>query len=120
MLLAVAPTLPGADGPPLPPPEPEPAIVTIALPGLPRLTPPLGLDRATVNALSPENGALALIATVTAFGAESPLAHCRVPRLLVKLLPAAAVPLTVAYTTLAVPDEPPARCTLTVTVPAAW
>lgn len=36
------------------------------------------------------------------------------------MVPAAAVPLLVAYATLAAPDEPPVRSTVTVRVPVLW
>jgi hypothetical protein len=96
----------------------EPAIVTVACPGLAMLAAVLGLDRVTLNVLFPENGVAPLIGTVKLFAAESPLAHCRVPLSAVKSVPDRAVSLEVEYTTLAAPEEEPARSTLMVTRPA--
>jgi hypothetical protein len=101
------------------PPEEVPAIVTVAWLGLPMLAPVLALLSATPNVLLPEKGVVP-IATANVFGEESPLAHCRVPLVLVKPVPAAAVPLLVEYATLAVPEEPPVLSTVIATLPALW
>jgi len=74
----------------------SPLMLTVAVVGLPRVTPAVGPDNVTVNDLLPKNGVALLMATDTVFGAASPSAHERLPLVSVKSVPATAVPLDVA------------------------
>jgi len=56
-----------------------PEIVTVAVPGFPRLTEALGLLSTTSKVFSPENGAALLTGTEIVLGVESFSAHCNVP-----------------------------------------
>jgi hypothetical protein len=69
---------------------------TFALFGLPRVAPPVGADKATLNDLLAENGVALLMGIDTVFELVSPSAHDRLPSVVVKSVPAIAVPLTVA------------------------
>jgi len=75
---------------------PLPVIVTLALIGVPRVAPPVGLDSATVNDLLPENGLALLTAIDRVLDPASPSAHERVPLVPVKSVPATALPPDVA------------------------
>jgi hypothetical protein len=98
----------------------SPVIVTLAVLGLPITLPPPGLDRETVKALLPENGAALLTLIGNVFGVASPSAHCKVPFVAVKSLPATAVPLLVAYATVIAPLVPFTRFAVTLAAPAFW
>src|ERR1700730_11084902 len=95
----------------------SPLIPTVAVPGLPRVA-TVAPDSTMLNVLLPENGEALLTATANVFAAASPSAHFNVPVVVVKSVPATAVPLVVLYATLAAPLEPPVRLTVTVIEPA--
>ena len=67
---------------------PSPLMVTLALLGLPRVAPPVGLDSAMANVLLPENGVALLTVTAKVLGVASPSAQSRVPLAAVKSAPA--------------------------------
>ena len=93
-----------------------PVMVTVAELGEANVA-PLAADRVTAKDLFPENGVASLMGIEKVFGDESPFAQLSVPFSAVYSPPATALPLLVAYATLAVPDEPPVRSTVTVSVP---
>jgi len=64
---------------PLVAPPPEPLMAAVAVLGVLRVAPPVGLVIATLKVLLPEKAAALLTGTEKVFAAALPSAHCRVP-----------------------------------------